>query len=239
VAESTAATMTKGPVEGVVGDERLGTNRAFLNVQAPIEPGNSGGLAVDAKGLLVGIPTENRIEFEGSGDPRQPEVQAKVGTMRPVNLARALIAAARAGAGYESPYVQPVTHHEAVGHFTAVAPVTTAGFAADCTRTDAVALQGGDAAVSFAFDYAGFTEDAHQDVAVAVTDLSTGTVLGQASTATQFPFRWHASGTACVTVGLLRRVVPGTTYGIVVLVGPNADEVLGESGIAAHFTLDR
>ena len=106
VSDSQAVTVSRGPIEGVVADPKLGTNRAFLNIQAPVKPGNSGGMAVDSHGRLVGVPTLNRVEVQGGDKPGSHPVQSKLASMRPINLAHDLITAAETGTPYESPYVE-------------------------------------------------------------------------------------------------------------------------------------
>ncbi len=236
VSQSDAATMTKGPVEGVVADPRLDTNRAYLNVQAPIEPGNSGGMAVDSQGRLVGVPTLNHFDFEGGNDPTSPKLQSKLGSMRPINLAQKLIAAAQAGTGYESPFVQRLTGDEQLTDFVAVSPVTTEGFAADCTKANTVKTEAGDTVLSFAFSYSGFASDAHQDVAFVLVDDKADAAIGIESTSDQYPFRWHASGTACVTMPLDKALKAGASYSLYLFAGPNS-EPIGDGPLVGHFTV--
>ena len=89
-AQSSAATLSTGVVSGVVADPDLKTNRAYFNVDARISSGNSGGLAADDAGRLIGVPTILRAET--------------VGSIRPIDLARPLISAAQKGQAYTSPY---------------------------------------------------------------------------------------------------------------------------------------
>ncbi len=89
-AESGAVTYTSGSISGAVGDDKLKTNRAYFNIDAQILPGNSGGLAANQDGKLIGVPSILR--------------DGKVGSIRPINLALPLIAAARKGEDYQSPY---------------------------------------------------------------------------------------------------------------------------------------
>lgn len=94
-ADSVAPTFTEGVVSGPVQDPRIGT-AAMINTDASISGGNSGGLAADAQGRMVGIPTINRL------DDRENSVFS---SFRPVDLALPLIEAARNDATYTSPYV--------------------------------------------------------------------------------------------------------------------------------------
>lgn len=94
-ADSVAPTFTEGVVSGPVQDPRIGT-AAMINTDASISGGNSGGLAADAEGRMVGIPTINRL------DDRENSVFS---SFRPVDLALPLIEAARDDTAYTSPYV--------------------------------------------------------------------------------------------------------------------------------------
>ncbi|MDT4917756.1 MAG: putative serine protease PepD [Pseudonocardiales bacterium] len=101
VSQSRAATVTKGDASAFVRDERLKSDRSWIETTARIAHGNSGGAAVDASGALIGVPT--RIAPEHEGD---------VGWwFRPVDWANRLITLARnhQGSGYVTPYVTPAT----------------------------------------------------------------------------------------------------------------------------------
>ena len=209
VAESEAATLTRGVVSGSVSDNRLQTNRSLLNIDAKIEPGNSGGLAVDGKGRLIGVPSQSRTD-RSSG--------ARIDSMRPINLAKDLIAKAKKGEDYASPYVRPLTGKEALGGFDIITPTISSGFALGCSNAAVSSVGAGDRSVSIAFDYSGFEADAHQDMLVAV--VAGRDVLGSVATTDQFPFRWQESGTACVTVPLDKAASAGT-FSVVFLIGPN------------------
>ncbi len=50
-------TVTKGEVSGFTSESGVG-NRAFIKTSATIAGGNSGGMAANAKGELIGIPTQ-------------------------------------------------------------------------------------------------------------------------------------------------------------------------------------
>lgn len=101
VSNSRSATVTKGNASAFVQDERLHSDRAWIETTARIAHGNSGGAAVNSSGELIGVPT--RIAPEHEGD---------VGWwFRPVNWANKLISLARShqGSGYVTPYVTPAT----------------------------------------------------------------------------------------------------------------------------------
>jgi S1-C subfamily serine protease len=72
-------TVTRGIGAGVITLKDAGL---FFKTDAEMNPGNSGGTAVDAGGRLVGVPTAGRFSTDMPG---------KIGLIRPINAARALI----------------------------------------------------------------------------------------------------------------------------------------------------
>lgn len=112
-------TFTNGVVSGFTSERSVG-GRAWIKTDATIAGGNSGGLAVDAQGRLIGVPT-----IAGSGAEDEPvdcryvadtnrdgvvdekdncvPVGGFINGLRPVNLALALIDAVKAGEQYVSP----------------------------------------------------------------------------------------------------------------------------------------
>ncbi len=120
-------TLTRGEVSGFTAESGRG-NRAFIKTSATIAGGNSGGLAANAEGYLVGVPTQLgyggddqyvdcRTLADTNRDGRIDENDDCVPTggfinaLRPVNLARPLIEAALRGekniAGAEAPPPTP------------------------------------------------------------------------------------------------------------------------------------
>jgi S1-C subfamily serine protease len=106
-------TVTRGEVSGFTSEAPYG-DRAFIKTSATIAGGNSGGLAADSNGLLVGIPTQLgyggddqfvdcRVLADTNRDGRVDDNDDCVPTggfinaLRPVDLALPLIAAARNG----------------------------------------------------------------------------------------------------------------------------------------------
>ncbi|MGB4594622.1 MAG: serine protease [Anaerolineaceae bacterium] len=107
-------TLTRGEVSGFTAEEGYG-NRAYIKTNATIAGGNSGGLAVNEKGELIGVPTQ-----VGSGDINTNIVDCRaladtnrdghvddndtcvptggfINAIRPVALALPIIEAARLG----------------------------------------------------------------------------------------------------------------------------------------------
>lgn len=225
--ESLEASFSGGVVSGSVQDQRLSSNRAFLNTDADINPGNSGGTAVDEDGRMIGVPTLGRLDKASL---------AKVGSMRPINFARDLIEAARNDKPYVSKYVQPLNGGENISGLTVVAPVSTAGFGLGCTAGKA-SVDASAKSVAFSFDYEGFTKDTHQDVLVGVLDSATGDLVGATDTSSQFPFRWQDKGCGNVTVPLTGQLAPGRSYEAAVLVGPNYELDMSRNSPNATFTI--
>lgn len=107
-------TLTRGEVSGFTAEDPYG-NRAFIKTSATIAGGNSGGLAVNDRGELIGVPTQ-----VGSGDMEGSVVDCRalvdtnrdgyiddfdtcvptggfINALRPVKLAQPMIAAAASG----------------------------------------------------------------------------------------------------------------------------------------------
>jgi S1-C subfamily serine protease len=85
--------LSSGRVSGFLSDERIG-QRAWIKTDAIISGGNSGGLAANEAGQLIGIPTRAREDVGGYS------------WVRPIALVKPLIDAARAGSRtVDSPYV--------------------------------------------------------------------------------------------------------------------------------------
>jgi serine protease Do len=98
-------TIAKGDVSGFVGDDRIGP-RSWIKTSAIVYHGNSGGLAANDKGQLIGIPT--RIPDFGHGDD-----VGGFSLVRPARLALPVIEAARSGQAYgTSRYVVAGTGQE-------------------------------------------------------------------------------------------------------------------------------
>ena len=106
-------TFTEGSVSGFTR-ERGVEGRAWIKTDATIAGGNSGGLAANARGQLIGIPTQVgygggerfadcRYLADTNGDGRIDEndncipVGGFINALRPVKLAKPLIEAARTG----------------------------------------------------------------------------------------------------------------------------------------------
>ena len=117
-------TYTEGAVSGF-NSERAVEGRAWIKTDATIAGGNSGGMAVNAVGELIGIPTRASAgETDGDIVDCRPVVDTNrdgliddndtcvpiggfINGLRPVNLARTLIAAAEGGEPYAAAPLAP------------------------------------------------------------------------------------------------------------------------------------
>lgn len=112
-------TFTRGTISGFSSEAQIGS-RAWIKTDATIAGGNSGGLAVDDLGRIVGVPTQAsagntdevadcRVVQDTNGDGRLDQqdtcipIGGFINALRPINLAKPLIRAAQANVGYTSP----------------------------------------------------------------------------------------------------------------------------------------
>ncbi len=75
-------TLTKGTVSGFINDSELGLSHGWIKTDAEISPGNSGGVAINESGQLIGVPTRVFFNTESVGE---------IGLVRPINFARDLL----------------------------------------------------------------------------------------------------------------------------------------------------
>ena len=116
-------TYTSGSVSGFDSMDPLG-NRAWIKTDATIAGGNSGGLATNTAGEIIGVPTrlgtssatrvtDCRVIADTNGDGVIDDKDTCVPTggfinaIRPVKWALSLIKAAQTNVAYVSPYDQP------------------------------------------------------------------------------------------------------------------------------------
>ncbi len=83
-------TVTNGLISTVINDPNLGPRSEF-DTDARIAPGNSGGMAVDNEGVLIGLPTALEFDPSGSG--------VTSGRIRAIDVVKDLIARAEAEVG--------------------------------------------------------------------------------------------------------------------------------------------
>jgi len=117
-------TLTDGVVSGFTAERGVG-GRAWIKTNATIAGGNSGGLAVDSRGQIIGVPTiagsgtgsstvDCRLIEDTNRDGRIDDsdtcvpVGGFINGLRPVNLASPLVEAAESGKQYVS-RIEPAT----------------------------------------------------------------------------------------------------------------------------------
>jgi putative serine protease PepD len=83
ISDSPALSVTRGVLSTFIPDPDLGSERAEIDTDARIAPGNSGGMAIDDEGELVGVPSAYRQ------DAGVPIVSGRI---RPIDLVKPLIA---------------------------------------------------------------------------------------------------------------------------------------------------
>lgn len=167
-------TYTDGNVSGFTAQEQVG-DRAWIKTDAAISGGNSGGLAANDDGYLIGVPTrassgaggditDCRVIQDTNGDGILDErdtcipIGGFINALRPVNLARPLIAAAQTGIAYNSPY--HVTPPSAQGGGSeAFGPVRWFEADLNCVvGREVSSFPSGISAMTAVFDYSGMTD---------------------------------------------------------------------------------
>ncbi len=210
VAGSNAATLTTGVLSGTVGDDRMNTNRFALNVDAALAPGNSGGVAVDDAGRLIGVPSTVARDTSST-------IVAQIGRLRPVNLAKPLIEAARKDEPYQSPAFQPLRGSEAVANLRTVSAASSAGVESACNAAATTVVKGA-TAIGLSFDFTGFPPGPGFDAAVVITNAA-GTAVGSTYADGLRAFTPVDRGCATATVNV--SALTAGTYKATVHLGPN------------------
>jgi S1-C subfamily serine protease len=71
-------TFTRGTVSGFLADDNIDQARGWIKTDAEVNRGNSGGMAINVKGELIGVPTMAAVDTEVTG---------KISEIRPIKLA--------------------------------------------------------------------------------------------------------------------------------------------------------
>jgi putative serine protease PepD len=171
-------TFTQGLVSGFASDEQVG-DRAWMKTDATIAGGNSGGLAADGGGHIIGIPTS--LGAVGSGMDCRPHQDTNgdgqlndndicvpvanfIADVRPINFAQPLIQAAQSGTEYTSPYRIPgVAYEDGTGkeEFSGFAWMDTSNASqGNCDTTGSVidAYPQETFCIVISFNYSGMTD---------------------------------------------------------------------------------
>ncbi|HNK63945.1 MAG TPA: trypsin-like peptidase domain-containing protein [Anaerolineales bacterium] len=173
-------TYTQGTVSGFSSEDQIG-DRAWIKTDTTISGGNSGGLAADNNGSIIGVPTiaaasrdtetsDCRQVQDTNGDGVLDEKDSCIpiggflNGIRPVNLAQPLIQAAQSGRAYTSPFGIPgVVSQSGSGSESATNFVwldTTGSTADKCDWSNDAVSSYPDSALCLAagFEYAGMTD---------------------------------------------------------------------------------
>jgi len=177
-------TFTAGVVSGFTGQKDLG-DRAWIKTDTMIAGGNSGGLAANDAGLIVGVPTEvgaggdtkvtdcrKLADTNGDGVVDEKDTCIPTGgfinALRSINLALPLIDAAQSGKTYVSPFgeAQPPSPQPSPQpspsdgeSFGAVTWYTVTLTGSDCKIKDQVnAFPSGTTAMAALWSFTGMTD---------------------------------------------------------------------------------
>lgn len=190
-ADSKAPTYTTGVVSGPVQDDRLESGRAALNTTATSSFGNSGGLAVNEDGEMVGVVTWGRPDQYG---------QVVLSSIRPINFAKPVIEAAEKGEDYTTPWTVAGPATARVDELSYAALGKPAAVTPGCRFSSS-----GASLTTLAVEYTGFPGGEHTDVAAALIDES-GNIAGVSFS--EFDTSLDRSG--CMTLTFSRRVPAGS-----------------------------
>jgi pSer/pThr/pTyr-binding forkhead associated (FHA) protein/V8-like Glu-specific endopeptidase len=77
-------TLTRGTVSGFISDPHIQQDRGWIKTDTEVNHGNSGGMAINVKGELIGVPTQALMENDTEG-------VGKISRIRPINLTHIVI----------------------------------------------------------------------------------------------------------------------------------------------------
>jgi S1-C subfamily serine protease len=170
-------TFTDGSVSGFTAQEGLG-DRAWIKTNAGIAGGNSGGLASNDAGFIIGVPTiasagaagditDCRViqDTNGDGIVDKNDTCIPIGEfingLRPINLALPLIKAAQSGLAYASPFDQSNQSSSQGSGSETFSSITwySATGGSDCKVKDPVnSFPSGTSAMAGVFNFSGMTD---------------------------------------------------------------------------------
>lgn len=208
----------QGDVSGFLEDERIGS-RGWIKTSAIVHSGNSGGLAANARGEIVGVPTR-------APATKNAEDIGGFELLRPINLANPVIEAARGGQAYgPSPYFRPASGTEELEFLGWLREGSQT-----CGATDRVtSYPSGTGTIEAAFRWSGFT--AGQDYGFHFLGRAAGT-----QTTRRLGFRiaaWErAESGDCLTLHFTPRTpIADGLYAVAVGAGPRLD-VIAEAAVS-------
>ncbi|NJN79121.1 MAG: trypsin-like peptidase domain-containing protein [Anaerolineales bacterium] len=228
-------TFTQGTVSGFSSEDPIG-DRAWIKTDTTISGGNSGGLAADNNGRIIGVPTlaaasrdsdtsDCRVVQDTNGDGQIDgndscvPIGGFLNGIRPVNLALPLIQSAQNGKEYTSPYTQtgvvsdPGSGNESATDFIWL-DTSSATFQECNWSNDTVNSYSDSALCIFAeFEYAGMTNG---ELLVEYWYLD-GEKAGEFS----YAWEWDESGLFGTYLANGGDPMPGGTYKVELFAGDN------------------
>ncbi|KXK11004.1 MAG: 2-alkenal reductase [Chloroflexi bacterium OLB14] len=234
-------TYTQGTISGFSSEDQLG-DRAWIKTDATISGGNSGGLAADNNGNIIGVPTiaassrdadisDCRVvqDTNGDGNIDNNDTCIPIGGflngIRPLNLAMPLIQAAQNGREYTSPFNQsgggqitnPGSGSESASNFVWVDTSNTTSSSEQCNYGDADKIVDAYAedtlCIATVFEYSGMT-NGEQFVEYWYLD---GKQIDQYS----YAWEWDESGLFVTYLPNGGNPMPAGTYTLEVYAGDN------------------
>lgn len=160
LAANSAVTLTDGSLSAFLTDQRAADNRGWVQMDADIRGGNSGGLMADSKGRLIAVPSRS------ASQRGVREGETVVSQSRAVDYAIPLIESARNGTPYQSPYITKLVDEEVPDAFFGDFVEGEVGVRFDCSDQFVEAPETGTQFLAIQVDYDGFVPDRHQDVMV-------------------------------------------------------------------------
>ncbi len=220
-------TYTDGNISGFTSEDQVG-DRAWIKTDATISGGNSGGLAADDDGHIIGVPTQVssgaggnitdcRViqDTNGDGVLNNQDTCIPIGGfingLRPVNLARPLINAAQTGMAYNSPYgVIPGTAQGSGGE--AFGAISWYEANTNCDKGNMVSsFPSGISAMSAVFSFSGMTDGQAWG--------SNWTTNGEAIYQSNDPWDSGANGTYSFCLYNSTKPIPDGNYAVQFFVG--------------------
>lgn len=206
-------TLTIGSVSGFLDQYRVG-DRAWIKTDTLIAGGNSGGLAANDKGEIVGVPTLGMLDLGG------------INQLRSINLAKPMIDAVTSGQAYQSPYI--TVDADGDENFDFVRWTVNDSGSSTCPTNSISNYESGVEEVSVVFDWEGLDSDLdYSEVWFIDGDLIFSTD----------PIGWDLSVDGeCYVTGLSNggNALPDGFYAVYAVAGPNFDVI----GVAEVYVTD-
>lgn len=228
-------TFTQGIVSGFASEDQLG-DRAWIKTDTTISGGNSGGLAADNNGRIIGVPTiaaasrdsdtsDCRVVQDTNGDGQIDgndscvPIGGFLNGIRPVKLALPLIEAAQAGKQYVSPFTSggvvsnSGSGNESASNFAWVDTSNSSQQECDYQGDTINSYSGSVLCIATIFDYSGMTNG---ELLVEHWFLN-GEKVGEYS----YAWEWDESGTFATWLPNDGDPMPNGTYKLELYAGDN------------------